>query len=230
MFVGDNLIDKVGTFYNVIEGEAHPDFSFHPTDPSQIRNDIGILQLETAPDVDSIPIRRTPMTDAEKGSQVRSVGFGVTSGSGIEEDEGAGLKRTGTLVLQTDSYPNDEQVIAFPSPALICSGDSGGPSFINVNGVETQFGIHSWGDAKCVAKSGFERVDVHIDTFIGPFIATFAEELCEDGAICTPDHVAAIRSENGGGCSSSNSNSGLALLLTLGAFCFAVRRRVGVPS
>jgi hypothetical protein len=42
----------------------------------------------------------------------------------------------------------------------VCPGDSGGPSFVLVNGLEAQVGVHSMGDGQ----NGFDRrVDLHLD-------------------------------------------------------------------
>ncbi len=222
VFVGDNALLPDGFYYSVAAALGHEDFQFDPIEPANIRNDIGVLILNTSPGVTPIPVL-TEEIDEYLGSTVRSIGFGITDGTAPEPGPGAGIKRTGTLSL--DAKTNDQQVVASPGPSLICSGDSGGPSLINIDGTEFQFGIHSWGDQKCLERSGFERIDVHLGTFIGDFVAEHAPETCVEGeVICTPDHVSALRAEDGGGCNTASQNTGVSLLLLLVGALFGLRR------
>ncbi len=89
-----------------------------------------------------------------EGETVTSVGFGLT-----ERNE-SGLKHSAPLVvdsldemfLVSYSSTNDEG-------ANICSGDSGGPQFLDTRDGPVVVGVHSWGDSSCLSSSGSTRVD-----------------------------------------------------------------------
>jgi hypothetical protein len=88
----------------------------------------------------------------------RIVGFGVTS----ENGEDSGLKRQAmTHVVEWDS---DFIYTDGHSGKDTCYGDSGGPTFVTLEGVEYLAGVTSFGTQECgVDMSGETRVDVYGD-------------------------------------------------------------------
>jgi uncharacterized protein (TIGR03382 family) len=83
-----------------------------------------------------------------------------------------------------------------------CAGDSGGPTVRTIDGVPVVAGVHS--RSTCRGYSLDERVDVHVDEFVRPFI---------------DEH-----SGGDGGCNSSG-DTGEGLLLVLAAALGLLRRR-----
>src|SRR5688572_21850389 len=116
-----------------------------------VRDDIAVLRL-TEP-VDGI--RPTPLNSVERlafGSSADIVGFGLAG----EELFDNGLKRTGRIVTEeceADVVENDEYICwEFDAPlgppgsdANTCSGDSGGPLFVDFGSGDLLAGIGSGG-------------------------------------------------------------------------------------
>ena len=143
--------------------EVHPDFA-----PATFANDIGVVVLRMpAP---TAPVEMLPggVGALVEGETVRLVGFGSTQGL----DETA--KRTGTAVItQVDATSFAHR----PAPAQPCSGDSGGPAFVE-RFVERDrtflVGVTSHGDIGCTNGAVQTRVDAYRDNFIR-FQVTAAE-------------------------------------------------------
>ena len=99
---------------------------------------------------------------------LRLVGFGRSAAG----DASPPRKRAGTTTVAALSA--DELTFA-PSPSQTCEGDSGGPAFATLEGLEVIAGVTSSGDAACAAMARDMRVDVFADTFIAPWLAATAE-------------------------------------------------------
>lgn len=74
-------------------------------------------------------------------------GFGVSSTSQIDNSSGV-LRETFTSITQA-KYSATEALINQLGGRGTCSGDSGGPAFILINGTYYLWGITSQGDAEC---------------------------------------------------------------------------------
>lgn len=137
----------------------HPDYN-----PSQFGVfDIGIILLSSAPPVDPIHYQRVPDSSIyDVGTSVEAIGYGVTSEAG----NGSGVKRKVTLSIeqvQSDAY-------AYGGPTKnICSGDSGGPDIVIVDGQEVAIGVHSYGDVDCLSLGVSVRTD-DSDAFISQYV------------------------------------------------------------
>ena len=177
-------------------------------------NDIAIAVLVEPVDIDPVPFRKLPLPASVVGRSMTSVGFGID-----EADEG-GIKRLATLTVSeldpvfviTESEDN-------PNDANICSGDSGGPQFLEIDGVLEQIAVHSWADVGCTSISGSTRTDVTAGWILDQVEAVHGtRDLCEasgrydDGICdercdridpdCLPPKVAArVRGEPTPGCS-----------------------------
>ena len=98
-----------------------------------------------------------------------------------------------------------------------CSGDSGGPSFVNIDGVDKVVGITSFGDRDCAQFGVDQRTD---DTDVQTFLRETAPELFEPGA-----------DDGGCGCTTSDSGSGLGSgLLMLLSLALIGRSRLFVAA
>jgi V8-like Glu-specific endopeptidase len=127
-----------------IEGWLHPAWSAGV-------NDIGALILAEDAPVAPMPLDLSALPSDLVGRTTRVVGFGV-------DDEGqTGSRRSGTArVTAVDA--GTFSIAA--DPGMSCSGDSGGPSFLEVGGGERLIGVTSFGDLAC-ATGTHTRVDVH---------------------------------------------------------------------
>lgn len=127
-------------------------------------NDIGIIVLSFAQDP-ALPIalNESPIED-HIGDDYRLIGFGINDRVTGEID---GLKRRGLFTITGVRSTGDNLTITGQDGAATCSGDSGGPGLLTVDGVEYLAGVHSWGTNSpgmdCIAPHGDTRVDLHLD-------------------------------------------------------------------
>lgn len=196
------------------DARVHPGYVPLENGVSLGENDIAIAVLSEPVDIDPVPFRTLPLPDAIVGRTMTSVGFGVD-----EAGEG-GIKRQASLVVSeldpvfvlTRSEDN-------PDEANICSGDSGGPQFLELDGVVQQIAVHSWADVGCQSISGSTRTDVTAAWILDQVEQVHGtRDLCEasgryDDGICdsTCDHIdpdclpdraaARVRGEPRSGCS-----------------------------
>lgn len=115
------------------------------------RNDIGALILAEDAPVAPVPLLGSALPSEVVGRAVRVVGFGV-------DDEGnTGSRRSGSArvtALEAGTFSIEA------APGMSCGGDSGGPSFLDVDGVERLVGVTSFGDLACTVGTN-TRVDAH---------------------------------------------------------------------
>jgi hypothetical protein len=132
---------------------------FHPGwDPDDLLNgnDIGLIHLVDEVPIAPAQIRTAPLSAADVGSDIHLVGWGITGGG----QEDSGLKRH--VISQLDDF--DDKLVVVGNPETnTCSGDSGGPAFLTVGGVEQVMGITSFGDVDCEIRGVSTRVDVFAD-------------------------------------------------------------------
>jgi hypothetical protein len=141
-----------------VDVEVHPDYE-PLTSFTTGEYDLALLVLSEDAPVEPIWFRTKRLKDAQVGSEVVSVGFGLT------ETGSSGEKRSATLVVDTINDMFVESMAATnDNEATICSGDSGGPQFFqNEDGTWEQWAVHSWADQGCEQLSGSTRVDVASD-------------------------------------------------------------------
>ena len=144
--------------------------------------DIGLIFLsEDVTDRDPSPIHWDPATLS--GATVDIVGFGETETGAF-----------GRLMFATDKPlvscagfgASDTDFICMNQQAGpgICSGDSGGPAFATIDGVERVVGITSFGDLDCTQLGAHFRTD---SPSARSFLQTNAPELlCADDGVCDP--------------------------------------------
>jgi hypothetical protein len=161
----DNIDHAIG----LSDAQTHPDYE-PLTTSTYGKYDAGILVLTEEAPITPTAIWAGNLKKVEIGTHMTSVGWGTDDGQG---NGTSGVKRSADLTLDertvmfliSDSFSN-------PNQANICSGDSGGPQFIEEDGRQIQVAIHSWGDLDCVSKGGSTRIDV-----VRPWILERVEEV-----------------------------------------------------
>ena len=142
---------------DAVDHMTHPDFAYGtPTDGK----DIGLVLLAEPAVAAPKPMSGLP---PDLGEQVRMVGFGRTERYATD----GGLKRESSAPV-TDVL--DSLFFFGTSLENTCLGDSGGPVYLTVLGVERLVGISSFGDAICRETTGATRVDSYVFDVIYPWI------------------------------------------------------------
>ncbi len=151
---------------------AHPRF-----DPETYAYDIGVVILGArAPEeARPWPLFEGPLDASFLGGPVRIVGFGYGGASSPE----AGVKRQGTAKITAIDATTFRLEKA---PSQTCKGDSGGPAFATIAGVERLVGVTSVGDSSCVSYGEQTRVDTFV-AFLRPWIERAARQ-AEPGERC----------------------------------------------
>ena len=137
-----------GVAYTVAEVILHPQWNRRRDE-----YDIALVRLsEPVQGVAPLPIYRGP---EETGSVITLVGRG-DSGTGVRGERGASndgkLRKCTNIVSQVNEHfieilferPGEKGVT--PLEGVGAAGDSGGPAFIEVDGVSHIAGLNSWGD------------------------------------------------------------------------------------
>jgi hypothetical protein len=127
-----------------LRGQMHPAWS-----PGV--NDIGVLILAADAPVAPVPLAGGALPENLVGWTTRVVGFG------LDDEEQTGYRRSGTARVTAVEAGTFSTVAA---PGMSCGGDSGGPSFLEVDGTEHLVGITSFGNLACTTGTNM-RVDVH---------------------------------------------------------------------
>ena len=207
-FNGEDPLE-IGTV-DVVEFMVHPDWNRE--DP-EAGNDVGLIVLaEQAP----VPALRINRSAPALGETTRLVGWGQTSG----EFSDAGVKRS---VISTINEVDGKLMRYGNSNANACRGDSGGPNFMNVGGLEVIAGISSFGDAGCRSYGAATRVDYYAADYIEPFVDEVDPPSCSADNRCAlncaspdPDCGGAVTS----GCQAAGGETNLvsALFLVLVGF------------
>jgi secreted trypsin-like serine protease len=172
---------------------THPGY-----DPLSFANDVGVIVLERpvcgrpAP----LPFNQAPLDNSVVGLPLRLVGFGSLT----PEDQTPSQKRSVVVTLLSLGAQTLTDVDPYRGP---CRGDSGGPAFLTLGGVEAIAGVSSRGDAQCIEGIA-QRVDTVAD-FVTPFLAASPSPIPYD---CDPPS----------GCSTvqgASASRGVVLMLLL---------------
>ena len=140
----------------------HPDY-----DRETLANDIGVVILKRAVNVEPAPLLADAMDDGWIGRELEFVGYGITD---FATSSGGGRKRTLTIPVATI---RDTQFTYDHDEGSACVGDSGGPAFArDPEGALTIVGVTSHGDTSC---SGW-GVQVRVDPYL-EFIQSASEPL-----------------------------------------------------
>ena len=108
--------------------------------------DIAVLKLARPAPAD-MKITKLHTTQLRKGQTLLAAGYGITNG---KLGTGSGLLRETTVVVEKPLVGSSEFMVDQTNGRGICSGDSGGPSFVvNTFGELVQVGVTSRGDEHC---------------------------------------------------------------------------------
>lgn len=140
----------------------------HPGWTGAIGNsDVAMMRLTFPQDPSMIVPMNTDPATGHVGDSYRHVGFGVFE-NGTPAD---GKKRTGVATVQGVS---GDVISSGDAVVNVCFGDSGGPGFLTIGGVEYVSGIHSFtatdGMSNCQSPYGDTAVDQYVDDYILPWI------------------------------------------------------------
>ena len=143
----------------LVERFVHPDYVELDADANEIGAfDISVVVTEEEAPIRPMWIRLDSLDSSLVDTEMVSIGFG------LDEREESGVKRSAVLTLdELDRMFLLSRSGTNPNGATICSGDSGGPQVALVDDEWEQWGVHSWGDARCRATSGSQRIDVALD-------------------------------------------------------------------
>lgn len=141
------------------------------TNQNEVRNtgDIALLRF-----VGTAPVGYRPAAILKetqllvKGARSTMAGYGLSWTTGVSA--GSGILRSTTLEIDDAQFSDTEALIGQSVKKGICSGDSGGPAYMTVNGQLKVWGVASRGDSipiflvpKCMLFSVFTRIDAHQD-------------------------------------------------------------------
>ncbi len=152
-------------------------------------DDIGLVWLSgSVTDRTPTKINRVA-ADAPVGVTATLVGYGMTDPN---DDNSAGTqyvlasKNSVTCSTFTPGMPGDDNLLLCFNQSNgtgICSGDSGGPAFVNVGGELKVAGVTSFSDYSCSQVGAHTRVDAELD-----FLDANAPELaCQADGSCTEE-------------------------------------------
>lgn len=168
------------------------DFVIHPDwDDRRLRNDIALIRLDDDPPAGVVGVPHLPasleVTDADVGGEVTFVGFGIND---------LGLNATKVWMSTTlqavctrlygCNYAQQNTICIDQQPTGICSGDSGGPAFIERSGLRYVAGVNSYTGSDPDTGQGcvWFGCGTKVDEFQG-FIDDYVGD--EDGAACLLD-------------------------------------------
>ncbi len=159
-----DLTDPMNPSPKLAVKETHYDPDF---DVNQILNghDIAVVILDAPTTIRPIPWNAAAMNNRLVGQNARLVGYGLSNSFA---QTGAGVKRQVTVPLNTfdDLFVKTGKLFPWKG---ICSGDSGGPVLMKINGVEKVVGVNSFGILYCLSESSSTRVDTY-KAFVESFL------------------------------------------------------------
>jgi hypothetical protein len=192
-----DTIDVIGTSGTKIAAAAtvmDPDFAIAKLGS----HDLGLVKLATpyaaaAPTAVNLDAANAPL-----GITVTQVGDGATSSgyAGIEyELKNRTVVSCGSVGSAVVSAADDPNLLCFSQAdgKGKCEGDSGGPSFALINGVQTIIGTTSFGDGRCTVFGADTRVDAE-KAFLLANIPELAAGLCTADSDCAAADQICFRS------------------------------------
>lgn len=123
-------------------------------------HDIALVELvaDAPAGVNPVPYIRGPLPASLQGGSVRLVGYGLDNGFD-QEGQSAGIKRQVSVTLNTIG---DQTLSVGTFGSTACNGDSGGPAFATIDGVETMIGVTSYGFIFCIGAVNYTRIDQNL--------------------------------------------------------------------
>ena len=155
-------------------------------------NDVGAVVVVDPLPITPVPYQRDPLPQTMVGQPARLVGYGITMASDTMGTT-AGVRRQAPSTLAH----LDNLFVGLQDGAHgICEGDSGGPAFMTVDGVERIVGVTSFGFQNCPlmppsgTPPGFEagndtNIQTYAASFIDPLVLQYDPPAKGPGAMCT---------------------------------------------
>ncbi len=144
--------------------------------------DVGMLLMDKRmEDIAAVPLSNFDMSELV-GTEIVRVGFGIYDAATRAQD---GKKRAGTTTV-TSVPSGADTFIAGDANLITCSGDSGGPAYLTVEGTTYLAGVHSFGLEGCTSPyNGDTRVELYAESFIQPWIQE-NDPSCGNDLFCAP--------------------------------------------
>lgn len=164
-----------GTFYEVDSWMSHPDYTPFGTGGQSAPNDVGVMLLDSWPTVAFAQLPTEGLLDELKADGIlkhtRSTAVGYGGVRTTMKKSFEAIDPTNTLRNRAEQGFNSLTKAWLNLPMVntagnqnggTCYGDSGGPHFIHLNGMETNIiaSITVTGDAPCKALDKTYRMDV----------------------------------------------------------------------
>lgn len=161
----------------VLDARPLPGFA-----PSTLEDDLALLLLDAEAPADRKPavLSEAPLSPADEGRAVRVVGYGLQRTG----DSEPARRRQGNATIEA---VDGRSFTVAGAPSQPCAGDSGGPAFLTVDGVERLVGVTSSGDPDCQSFARETRVDLFVSSFIRPYLAAAAPGAAAGGERCAYD-------------------------------------------
>jgi uncharacterized protein (TIGR03382 family) len=172
-----------GTLVPAAETIPHPSFSVQNLGD----NDIGLIRLSQRMDDRMVTRVNRDRSSAPVGVSVTFVGYGMTqAGNPSSAGTQYALPNRTSMSCESIGAGADDLMLCFSQTdgRGQCEGDSGGPTFADIDGVQTIVGITSYGDQNCSFFGADTRVDAEVqfaDDHIGPSLACVHDGVCNDG-------------------------------------------------
>jgi V8-like Glu-specific endopeptidase len=147
-----------GKLYEIESAVRHPEFVVNKGDLTRMDpldradHDLAIVRLKEAPPIVPAVVNASRMN---RGQAIVVVGYGETE---LNKND-RGVKRRAQNFVERIT-PNK---IEFRGPQSVCHGDSGGPSFAQVQGQTLLVGVHSVVSNPCGRFGVDMRVDFYLD-------------------------------------------------------------------
>lgn len=185
-----NNCDSQKRSRGVLQSWIHPSY-----DPRNIRYDIALLRLSAPAPGDVMPISPLPsslgLTNADIGSPITFIGYGLTNGSDPNSSSTvrriftgsiAGLCHSSsscTINTWQGTYAAPWTIWTIQNSGGTCQGDSGGPGLITRSGTRYVAGITSYGYSECAGPGVYTEVS-NYESNINAFINSVPAEVCSD--------------------------------------------------
>jgi len=177
-----DLIPSMTTTFDTMFDSNHPENG----------HDVGAVIVATPLTIAPVPYQRDPLPQTMVGQATRLVGYGITMASDTMGTT-AGVRRQAPSQL---AHLDDLFVGLQDGAHGICEGDSGGPAFMTIDGVERIVGVTSFGFQNCPltppsgTPPGFvagndTNVQTYAASFIDPLVKMYDPPAKGAGAMCT---------------------------------------------
>jgi V8-like Glu-specific endopeptidase len=154
----------------VVETRMHPSWN-----TQTLGHDIAMVLLQRAPTGVTPKPWNTTSLSGQTGKALRAIGYGTTGPNDTSQNNTRREVALTIRQLQPTVYFLGNQ-----SNKGVCHGDSGGPSFATMDGVEKVIGVHSF----TLTEQCVDGADTRVDAYVG-FVQQWLNE--KEAPQCTED-------------------------------------------